>query len=219
MRGPRSGGAHERHGNGATVTRDAGQIDGPKLALGAAITAAVLVGIVLFSGALVVQGTDVAPPPVELDCDRVASDDVIDVSSPVLLACPELFDGRTVTFAGEVVGSVMQRGQRAWLQVNDDAYARVLGPLPVSRVAAGSSSSVAVSVSRAAVERLLFVGGADAQGDRIRVVGVFRAAVLQVGGRYSRAASPRRVVAAVVCLAVAVLTSALVARSRRAERS
>ncbi len=217
------------------MTRDAGQIDGPKLALGAAITAAVLVGIVLFSGALVVQGTDVAPPPVELDCDRVASDDVIDVSSPVLLACPELFDGRTVTFAGEVVGSVMQRGQRAWLQVNDDAYARVLGPLPVSRVAAGSSSSVAVSVSRAAVERLLFVGGADAQGDRIRVVGVFRAAddgdagnptiradsvdVLQVGGRYSRAASPRRVVAAVVCLAVAVLTSALVARSRRAERS
>lgn len=213
------------------MTRDVGQIDGPKLLLGGLVTAVVLTAVVLFCTALVERGTDAAPPPVEVDCDRVPSDDAVDVSSPVLLACPELFDGRAVTFVGEVVGSVMQRGQRAWLQVNDDAYALALGPLPVSRVAAGSSSSVAVSVSRTAAQRLLFVGGADAEGDRVRVFGTFRAAdagdagnptiradrldVIEPGARFERPASPRRIVAAVLSLMVAALVSGLSLRARR----
>lgn len=212
------------------MTRDAGQIDGARLALGGLVTAGVLLAIVLACAALVDRGTDAAPPPVAIDCDTVPSGDVVDVSSPVLLACPELFDGRGVTFVGEVVGSIMQRGQRAWLQVNDDAYALVLGPLPVTRVAAGSSSSVAVSVSRAAVERVLFVGGADARGDRVRIFGVFHAAdpsdagnptiradrvdVVEPGARFDRPASTRRTVAAVVALTVAALTTALSVRAR-----
>jgi hypothetical protein len=91
----------------------------------------------------------------------------------LLYECPAIYDGLTVTYTGEVVGQVLQRDDHAWVQLNDDAYANVLGPLGSHGVAAGANSGIGVRIPLAAAKAIRNVGANERQGDRIEVRGVF----------------------------------------------
>ena len=158
----------------------------------------------------------------------------VTVTSNELYDCPQAFDGRTVTYRGEVVGAVLRRAGGAWVHLNDDVYALERGPLPAHRDFRGGNAGVGVFVPPALAERIAFVGGPEAEGDVLEVVATFRrvdpvsgeVAVLRAGsGRVVRVGRPfvdpplpdRRVVAAVLApVAVALVVAERVVARRRA---
>jgi hypothetical protein len=81
-----------------------------------------------------------------------------------ILKDPASFDGKTITFEGEVIGDVMRRGNFAWVNVYN--YDDALG--------------VWMSVSLAA--GIDHTGSYQVVGDKIEVVGVFHRACPEHGG-------------------------------------
>lgn len=105
------------------------------------------------------------------------------VTSDELIDCPVAYDGRAVVYEGEVVRAVLRRGERAWVQLNDDVYGLRIGPLPEHRATVGGNSGIAVSIPIGDAERIRYVGDARARGDRLLVEGVFhRADPADAGG-------------------------------------
>ena len=103
------------------------------------------------------------------------------VTSTELIECPSLFDGRVVRYEGEAVGEVLLRPGRAWVHVNDDLYARQLGPVAEHRTVAGGNSGMAISMPRDnAVE--VVPGSFRRVGTGVAVVGTFMRADPQDGG-------------------------------------
>lgn len=164
--------------------------------------------------------TPAAPPAVA---------DPVTVTSGELIECPTRFDRRPVVFEGEVVRGVLRRGDRAWVQLNDDPYGIGPGPLPLHHTTLGANSGVAVSIPAADADRITVVGDGGAHGDRLRVEGTFLRAdpddaggpsiqasaveITAVGEPLRAPVSPARVtVALVLCGAAAAVT-------RRAVRS
>jgi hypothetical protein len=109
------------------------------------------------------------------------------VSSATVVACPQAFDGRRVTYVGEVVGDVLVRDGGAWAQVNDDAYALAAGPLPAHDDLQGTNSGLHVwlpDTLRADLEP----GRPGRRGDVVEVAGVLvRADPEDAGGMTLRA--------------------------------
>ena len=169
-------------------------------------------------GAVVCPPSSSVPPP----------DQASDVSSSLLIDCAQLYDGHLVAYEGEVIEVVLDRGDRAWVQLNDDAY-RDEGPLPEHNTTLGGNGGIAVSISREVGDSILFRGSHRAQGDRLAVVGVFHAAdpaddgapaiqaiqahVARVGHAVEHPVSPERLAVAGF-LAVITLITAAVRRSR-----
>lgn len=155
-----------------------------------------------------------------------------EVSSTLLYECPDHYDGLVVTYTGEVVGEVLQRGDRAWVQLNDDPYATTLGPLPTHGVVAGANSGIGVSVPIEAARRIEHVGGHEAQGDTVTVRGVFRSADpadqglatlraievldIETGNRRASRPHPGRRLAAAIMLPATLLVLAFAFRDRLA---
>lgn len=101
------------------------------------------------------------------------------VRSGSLFACPASFNGRTVVVEGELIGDVLGRGTRRWVQVNDDAYAAV-GPLGAHGQTLGTNSGVGVLLPAGVVFQRL--GGPGARGDVVSVTGVFHTAAIEDQG-------------------------------------
>jgi hypothetical protein len=152
------------------------------------------------------------------------------VASDELIECPSTYDGVLVSYEGEAVRAVLDRGAHAWLHLNDDRYALDLGPLPEHRTAVGGNSGIPVLVPEAVADRVQIVGDGRHRGDIIAVTGVFRRAhPADGGGPAIRARSarvtqrgdvtarpidgPRVVIAVIVC--AAALLAALVAHPRQ----
>ena len=138
------------------------------------------------SGLLVEEAR--VPPGQLLTCERLVSDDQDDLPIPgraisgLVLECPGSFDGRLVTYVGEVVGDVLRRDGGSWLLVNDDAYALVSGPLLGSGEHSGTNSGLAVWVP-APTDRLVTTPGrAGRRGDVVEVTGHVRRADPDDGG-------------------------------------
>jgi hypothetical protein len=104
------------------------------------------------------------------------------VTSPLVLACPRLFDGREVVFVGEVVGDVLRRSGGAWLQLNDDDYALEVGPLGPHRELRGFNSGLAVWVPDGSHEGLGAPGRHGMRGAIVQVEGVLLRADPEAGG-------------------------------------
>lgn len=118
------------------------------------------------------------PPPA-----AAAAAAPVPVTSAELMDCPAAFDGRAVTYESEVVRAVLRRGDRAWVQPNDDAYGLTIGPLPRHHSPRGGNSGMAVSIPAVDADRIGQVGGAHSAGDRILVEGRFlRAHPADAGG-------------------------------------
>jgi hypothetical protein len=104
------------------------------------------------------------------------------VSTTLLYECPRLYDGQQVVYTGEVVGEVLLRDAYAWVQLNDDAYATSLGPLPSHGVAAGGNSGIGVAIPLEAARAIENVGGHERLGDRLTVRGVYHRTDAADGG-------------------------------------
>lgn len=98
----------------------------------------------------------------------------IEVTSNELYDCPEIYDGLPVRYRGEAIGAVLERNDGAWVQLNDDIYAEVLGPLPAHRDYRGGNAGVGVFIPRDLADRIEWVGGPDTQGDVLEIRGTFQ---------------------------------------------
>ena len=118
----------------------------------------------------------------ETECVRRADDDGAGdvredfrdgerVSSTQVILCPAAFDGREVTYVGEVVGELLPREGGVWAQVNDDAYALEVGPLVGHRERAGFNTGLAVWLPDGLHEEIEAPGRPGRRGDVIQVRG------------------------------------------------
>lgn len=225
------------------MSRSTGQVRGWQ-ALGYVVAAtAVLAAIVAASDALLLPGKPLPelPAPAEPATEPAAAPDpgcppadaliTEQVTSAQLYECPASYDGRVIRFEGEVVGAVLRRGARAWVQLNDDPYGLLSGPLPEHRTNLGGNSGLAVLVPTAAIAQELIAGGHDRQGAVLAVRGRFRVAhPLDAGGPAmladtARVLRPARALQPSVwaprqwaALAAALLTLGLLAAALRARR-
>lgn len=176
-------------GNRAPVAR-------ARVAAGAAVTVLVVAALVGLTEGLRHPASDgdpvlvddaAADPRIDVECpepqprEGVERDqavigppeEVVAVSSNDLYDCPSTYDGRMVRYQGEAVGAALGRRDGAWVQVNDDVYADLLGPLPAHREFRGGNAGVGVLLPRALADRIAVFGGPDTHGDLVEVVGVF----------------------------------------------
>jgi hypothetical protein len=116
-----------------------------------------------------VAGLPVCPD----DAPTPIGDEPIAVTSVELVECPDLFDGRRVTYGGEAVGAVMRKGSIAWLHVNDDLYGLTLGPLPTHRLTVGGNAGMAVVAPSSAVEGIT-TGSFNRHGTGLAITGTYR---------------------------------------------
>jgi hypothetical protein len=117
------------------------------------------------------------------------------VSSVQVNLCPRRFDGRLVTYIGEVVGDVLRRDGGAWVQLNDDAYALGPGPLPGHRNFSGTNTGLAVWLPDEFAELATRPGRRDVRGDLLAVEGVLHRADPNDGGGLTIRAQSARLVA------------------------
>ena len=153
--------------------------------------------------AVVLPGDD-AP----LSCDEIeggrgaalpqADEPIGRAVSGEVLACPYAFDGRLVTYVGEVVGDVLARDGGSWLLVNDDPYALEHGPLTAGGTPAGSNSGLTVWLPDPLDELADEPGRADVRGDVLEVTGRVHRTDPADGGGLTIRASDARVVAEAV---------------------
>jgi len=85
------------------------------------------------------------------------------VSSSDLIANAKEFNGKTVKFAGEVIGDVMRRGDHAWVNVNDGTNA----------IGIWMPASLAADIHTE--------GNFKQTGDYVEVTGIFNRACIEHG--------------------------------------
>jgi hypothetical protein len=94
------------------------------------------------------------------------------VSSALVLACPEAYDGHRVRYAGELIGDLLHRDGGAWVLVNDDDYALEVGPLPGHRDLRGTNSGLTVWLPDPLLDAVTGLGRPNQRGDVVEVTGV-----------------------------------------------
>jgi hypothetical protein len=98
-----------------------------------------------------------------MPCAALAAD-AMAVSSAELINNARQYDGKTVTYEGEVIGEAMPRGGYAWLNVSDGLNA------------------IGVWVKREMARDIAHTGSYRAKGDWVAVTGVFNRACPMHGG-------------------------------------
>jgi hypothetical protein len=191
-------------------------------------------------------GPDDDDPRLEVECEdplpreglerpiETVAEPTATVLSNDLYDCPATWDARAVRYRGEVVGAVLRRRGGAWVQLNDDIYADLRGPLPAHRDYRGGNAGVGVFIPHSLADDIRVVGGPTAHGDILEVTGRFHRVeptsreayvIVADAGRVERAGTVLedpvlrdRQVAAVLLVVAAAAMAALervVARRRR----
>ena len=86
------------------------------------------------------------------------------VSSAELINNAKSYDGKIVSYEGEVIGDVMKRGENAWINVND------------------GTNAVGVWIKASFIKDINYTGSYKSSGDRVEVVGVFNRSCIEHGG-------------------------------------
>lgn len=86
------------------------------------------------------------------------------ISSAELINKAKLYDGKPVTYEGEVIGDMMKRGEFAWINVND------------------GQNAIGIWADSALLKEIAYAGSYKSSGDKIRVTGVFHRACAEHGG-------------------------------------
>jgi len=86
------------------------------------------------------------------------------VSSDELLKNSGRYEGKRVTYEGEVIGDIMRRGRYAWLNVRDQARA------------------IGIWAEVSLLTQIAFTGHYKSRGDIISVTGIFHNSCLEHGG-------------------------------------
>lgn len=104
------------------------------------------------------------------------------ISSTQVYLCPSAYDGKQVTYVGEVVGELLPRRGGAWAQVNDDEYALVTGPVVGHRERAGFNTGLSVWLEGALADRIEAPGRPALRGDVVLLRGTILRADPDDGG-------------------------------------
>lgn len=102
------------------------------------------------------------------------------VTSTQLIEQNKNWNGKTVTFRGEVIGDILKRGEFAWLQINDDEYQS--WSVEEGRKLSGYNAGQSAWVPSYLVKGITYLGGYTASGDKIEVTGIFNNACAEHGG-------------------------------------
>lgn len=153
--------------------------------LGVALT---VLGLATLAQVLRPTTTDLDPgqTPLQMGLACEADEDPRDepgdvplVRSVTLVTCPDVVDGMVVRVRGEAIGDLVGRGDRRWVQVNDDEYA-TYGPLELHGQSRGTNSGIAVLLPEG--QHVPTLGGPGTWGSRLEVVGTFRRAAVEDQG-------------------------------------
>ena len=150
------------------------------------------------------------------------------VTSSLVVACPAAFDGRRVTYSGELIGEFLQRDGGAWVLVNDDDYALMLGPLTRHREYRGTNSGLSVWLPDHLTGRITGFGRPNQRGDLVRIEGrivrtdphdggglTLRASDLEVLGSAQTFEEPLLVPQALLAVGSLVIAAMIAIRRRR----
>jgi hypothetical protein len=85
-------------------------------------------------------------------------------SSTDLIKHSREYDAKSVTYAGEVIGEIMRRGEFAWVNIND------------------GENSLGVWINAALIQDINFKGSYKTRGDSVEVAGIFHRACPEHGG-------------------------------------
>ena len=86
------------------------------------------------------------------------------ISSTELINNAKQYDGKSVVYKGEVIGDVMERGEFAWVNLND------------------GQNAIGIWVDKKLSREIIFTGNYKSSGDIIEVEGVFHRSCLEHGG-------------------------------------
>ena len=86
------------------------------------------------------------------------------VSSTELINNALQYDGKTVVYAGEIIGDIMVRGNYAWINVND------------------GENAIGIWIGKDLIKDIVYTGSYKFKGDVVEVSGIFHRACLQHGG-------------------------------------
>lgn len=86
------------------------------------------------------------------------------LSSSELINKAKEYDGKLITYTGEVIGDVMLRGEFAWVNIND------------------GDNALGVWMSAALAKEIKFAGSYKFRGDSLEIMGTFHRACLEHGG-------------------------------------
>lgn len=86
------------------------------------------------------------------------------LSSADLINNTKLYDGKTVVYAGEVIGDVMVRGEYAWINLND------------------GNAAIGIWLPKGLTKDILYAGSYKSKGDWLELTGVFHRACSEHGG-------------------------------------
>ncbi len=86
------------------------------------------------------------------------------LSSTELINNARLYDGKVVSYEGEVIGDIMVRGDHAWLNLND------------------GQNTIGVWVSASLIKDISHAGSYKSVGDGVEVTGIFKMACSEHGG-------------------------------------
>ncbi len=103
-----------------------------------------------------------------------------DPTSGELVVDAKKWDGKSITFTGEVIAGAQERGDFAWIHVNDDAY--YLENVEEGAALGGYNSGHAIWLPADLTEQITFYGDHGHEGDVVTVMGTFNAACGQHGG-------------------------------------
>jgi len=90
------------------------------------------------------------------------------------------WNGKTITFAGEAIGEVMDRGDYAWIHLNDDAYMEK--NVEEGATLGGYNSGMAVWIPVALTASIDTYGDYKHEGSIVQITGVFNGACKEHGG-------------------------------------
>ncbi|MEK6728368.1 MAG: DNA-binding protein [Candidatus Omnitrophota bacterium] len=86
------------------------------------------------------------------------------ISSTELINNAKIYNSKTVTYEGEIIGDVMRRGENAWINVND------------------GSNAIGIWINTSLLKEINYTGSYKSSGDRVEVTGVFNRACPEHGG-------------------------------------
>ncbi|MCX5694347.1 MAG: DNA-binding protein [Candidatus Omnitrophica bacterium] len=86
------------------------------------------------------------------------------LSSSELINNAKQYDGKLVTYSGEVVGDVMSRGEFSWVNIND------------------GENALGIWINSGLAKEINFTGSYKSRGDNLEFVGVFHRACSEHGG-------------------------------------
>ncbi len=86
------------------------------------------------------------------------------LTSRELLEQAAQYDGRSITYSGEVIGEIMRRGEFYWVNISD------------------GENALGVWVNSGQAKEISFTGSYKTRGDSLEVIGIFHRACAEHGG-------------------------------------